>query len=186
MEYFDVYNKYGEKTGKIVERGNAHKNGIRHRAVHLWILNKNNEVLIQQRSANKSAGANLWYVSVGGHIESSESIENTLIRETKEELGLDISNLTDSINYLYTFAEYKTDKNDTYIDDEIYDVFLLKADFDISQITMQVEEVQAVKYMDYGEFKRVITSHGKSFVQHKVGYNMLISALDDFCTSEGQ
>lgn len=181
MEYLNVCNKYGEKTNEIIERSEAHKNGICHRVIHLWILNSNDELLIQQRSANKDAGANLWYVSVGGHIEASENIENTLIRETKEELGLDISHLVDSIVYLYTFTEYTVENDGNYIDNEIYDVFVLKTDFDINQITMQAEEVQAVKYIKYDDFKKIVINKDKSFWQHKVGYKMLLIALDEFC-----
>ena len=181
MEHFDVYNKYGEKTGEKIERKEAHKTGVRHRAVHLWILNQNNDVLIQQRSANKGAGANMWYVSVAGHIESGESIESTLVRETFEELGLDISHLTDSIKYLYTFDERTVHKDGTYIDDEIYDVFALKADFNISQVIMQAEEVQAVKYIRYDDFKKIVLAKDNTFWQHKVGYKMLLASLDDFC-----
>ena len=103
MEYFDVYNRFGEKTGDIIERGEAHRRGVCHRVVHLWIFNAQSQVLIQQRSANKDFGANLWYVSVAGHIDSGEGAQSTLVRETKEELGIDISAVADSIEYLYTF-----------------------------------------------------------------------------------
>ncbi|MCL2376518.1 MAG: NUDIX domain-containing protein [Defluviitaleaceae bacterium] len=179
MEYFDVYNKYGEKTGEIVERREAHKDGIFHRVVHLWILNSKNEILIQQRSPDKDAGANLWYVSVGGHIESGENIESTLIRETKEELGLDILPLISSVEYLYTFKDALIENNGTFFDNEFFDVFALKADFDIDQITMQKEEVQAVKYISFDEFKSIIASQDKSFWQHRVGYKMLLVALEE-------
>ena len=181
MEHFDVYNKYGEKTGEVVERNEAHRSGVCHRVVHLWILNQNNELLIQQRSSDKESCPNMWYVSVGGHIESLESIESTLIRETQEELGLDISHLTDAIVYLFTFKERAVLNGGKYIDDEIYDVFGLKADFDINQVIMQAEEVQAVKYIKYDDFKNIVLTQDKSFWQHKVGYKMLLSALDDFC-----
>ena len=180
MEYFDIYNKYGEKTGEIIERKNAHKNGICHRAVHLWILNQNNEVLIQQRSASKGAGAGLWYVSVAGHIEAGENIESTLIRETAEELGLDVSHLMNDVKYLYTFLECSLHRNGTYIDNEFFDVFALKADFDVNQIIMQPEEVQNVKYVKYDDFKKIIHTQDESFWQHKVGYKLLLPSLDAF------
>lgn len=183
VEYFNVYNKYGEKTGAIIERNEAHKNGICHRVIHLWLLNSRNELLIQQRSADKDAGANLWYVSVGGHIESSEGIESTLIRETKEELGLDISPFMNSVEYLYTFKETMIEKNGAFFDNEFYDVFVLKANFDIDEVTVQQEEVQAVKYISYDEFKNIVMNQNKSFWQHKTGYKMLLIALDEFCKS---
>jgi len=178
MEYFDVYNKYGEKTSEIVERTTAHKQGICHRVVHLWILNEKNQVLLQQRSACKDAGANLWYVSVGGHIEASESIAHTLIRETKEELGLDIRAMAGSIDYLYSFRETLYDHNNTYIDDEFFDVFLLKADFQLDELTLQEEEVQAVEYVDYERFKKMIQTKDESLWHHKIGYQLLLIALD--------
>ena len=183
MEYFNVYNKYGEKTGDIIERNEAHKIGVCHRVIHLWILNSCNELLIQQRSAGKDAGANLWYVSVGGHIESSESIENTLIRETKEELGLDIIPYINSVEYLYTFRETMIDNNKSFIDNEFYDVFVLRANFDIDQITIQEDEVQAVKYISYDEFKKIVVNEDKSFWQHRTGYKMLLIALDELFNS---
>jgi len=180
MEYFNIYNKFGEKTDNIIERSDAHKTGICHRVIHLWIINANNELLIQQRSSNKDMGADLWYVSVAGHIDASESIEITLVRETKEELGLDISHLADFIKYLYTFLECTHYDDSSYIDNEIYDVFLLKADFNIDEIIMQAEEVQAVKYIKYDEFKNVVLTEDKSFWQHKLGYKMLLAALDNY------
>lgn len=180
MEYFNIYNKYGEKTDKIIERNEAHRDGICHRVIHLWILNMNNELLIQQRSSNKESGANLWHVSVGGHIDAYESIESTLIRETKEELGLNISHLMDSIVYLYSFNECTIEHDGDYIDNEIYDVFVLKADFDLSQVTAQEEEVQAVKYIKYDDFRRIVISGDSSFLNYRVGYKMLLVALDDF------
>lgn len=184
MEYFNVYNKYGEKTDEVIERNEAHKNGTSHRVIHLWILNSQNELLVQQRSSNKESGANLWYVSVGGHIECNESIENTLIRETNEELGLDITPLISSVEYLYTFKDTLIENNGTFIDSEFYDVFVLKANFDINQITMQKEEVQAVKYISYDEFKNIVVNQDKSFWQHKIAYKMLLIVLDEFCSNK--
>lgn len=180
MEYFNVYNRYGEKTGETVERDEAHKHGICHRVIHLWIINSCNEILIQQRSASKDAGANLWYVSVGGHIESSESIESTLIRETKEELGLNILPFINSLEFLFTFKETLIENDGKFIDNEFYDVFILKANFDINQVTMQKEEVQAVKYISYDEFRNIVINQDASFWQHKSGYKMLLVALDEF------
>lgn len=180
MENFDVYNKYGEKTGVVIERGAAHRTGVCHRVVHLWLINSKNEILIQQRSAFKDSGANLWYVSVGGHIEAGESIESTLIRETKEELGLDLSNLTDGITYLFTFKDTKAENDGTYIDQEFYDVFALKADFDLNDIALQAEEVQAVKTVSYEAFKEIVLQKDPTFWHHEAAYKMLLIALDAF------
>lgn len=55
------------------------------------ILRNNNRVFICQRPANKSCGL-LWEFP-GGKVEPGESLEQCLIRECQEELGVTIGNL---------------------------------------------------------------------------------------------
>lgn len=183
MEYFSVYDQFGEKTGAIIERKEAHQKGICHRVFHLWIANENNQVLIQQRSANKDAGANLWYVSVGGHVQHNESIQEAIIRETGEELGLDISGMMDEVKYLFSFRETLHDHDGAYVDDEFFDVFVLKNDFTVDQLRLQEEEVQAAKYVDYDRFRQLILQKDTSFWQHEIAYPMLALALDHHFTN---
>ena len=82
VEYFNLYNEYGEKTACKISRTEAHVQGLCHRVFHLWMINSENQILVQQRSANKDFGANLWYVSVAGHICFDENIEQSILRET--------------------------------------------------------------------------------------------------------
>ena len=180
MEYFNVYTQFGEKTDEIVERNTAHKNGTCHRVFHLWIVNSDNQILVQQRSAEKDTGANLWYVSVGGHIAGGETIEQAITRETKEEIGIDISNVLNKTQYLYSFKECTYDKNSNITDDEFYDVFVLKLDIPINKVVMQESEVQAVKYMNYNDFKSEILNAESSFVSHETAYEMLVLTLDNY------
>lgn len=180
MEFFDIYNKYGEKTNEVAERGEAHRKGLCHRVFHLWLINAQKQILLQQRSATKDTGANLWYVSVGGHIDHGESIEEAIIRECREELGIDISGLKAKIDYLYTFQEREVKNDGTFIDDEFYDVFALRMDVSIDQIVMQQEEVQAVKYVEYADFREAILKNDTAYVPHKVGYPMLVVALNNY------
>lgn len=63
-------------------------------AVHI-ILKKDNQILIQKRK-----GSNLWpgyYALPAGHIAEGENQYDTLVREAKEELGIEI-NPDDIIN----------------------------------------------------------------------------------------
>ena len=91
MEIFDVLNEYGEFTGKIATREECHKKGYWHRAVYAFIIDDKWNVLLQKRSGNKKLWPNMWDVTVGGHVDSGEFGRQALIRETKEELGIEIS-----------------------------------------------------------------------------------------------
>ena len=53
MELIDVLNENGIKTGKIASRDEVHQKGLWHRAIVVAIINDKNEILLQQRSANK-------------------------------------------------------------------------------------------------------------------------------------
>ncbi len=77
-------NVIGEATRKEI-----HKNpDLIHRVVHIWIVNDKNEILLQQRSLTKDKAPGLWDMSCGGHVKSEDSIEITLEKELKEELGV--------------------------------------------------------------------------------------------------
>lgn len=119
-------------------------------------------------------------MSVGGHIESGEGIEATILRETMEELGVDIAPVKDEIAYLYSFREYKQEHGGAFVDDEFYDVFVLRADIDLAQVVMQPSEVQAVKYMDYADFRAAVLSGDGVFWPHRTCYALLAVALDDY------
>ena len=57
-EWFDIVDENGNPTGETVEREYAHRNGIRHRTAHLWLVRSHNgkiQILLQKRSANKDS-----------------------------------------------------------------------------------------------------------------------------------
>ena len=71
MEYLDIVDENGVPTGKIAERTAAHKQGLRHRTSHVWILREQAgkvEVLLQKRSQNKDSFPGCYDISSAGHI----------------------------------------------------------------------------------------------------------------------
>ena len=64
------------------------------------IITHNGKVLIIQRSADDEIGANIWEC-VGGKIDFGEDLEDALIREVKEEVGLSVT--VDKLLYAVTF-----------------------------------------------------------------------------------
>ena len=89
-EYIDIVTQTGRSTGKVALKSEAHKNGWWHNTIHVWLYTKNGEILLQQRSHKKTIFPLLWDVSAAGHIDAGESFVDAAIRETKEELGLEL------------------------------------------------------------------------------------------------
>lgn len=89
-ELWDIINLNGEKTGRVIERGQPMYNDEYHLSVHVWIHNRRGEWLISKRSPEKKASPNMCEVCGGAAIAGEDSLTAAL-RETKEELGLDLN-----------------------------------------------------------------------------------------------
>ena len=70
------------------DRQAIHNQGLRHRAVHLFIVNRDHELFLQKRSWRKDQHAHLWDSSAAGHVDAGESYEDCASRELSEELGI--------------------------------------------------------------------------------------------------
>lgn len=88
MEFWDLYDKDGNKIDKVVKRGDKLQDDEFHIVVNAWIKNENGEFLITQRSEKKSFP--LMWECTGGSALQGESPLKAAIREVKEELGIDV------------------------------------------------------------------------------------------------
>lgn len=156
MELLNVYDNNGNLTDKIVPRGDKSVvlNDNEHiGVVVVFIENSNGEFLMQKTSVEKGSE----YSSTGGHIDVGETHLTSIIREIKEELGIDVNK--EELEYL-GFMLY---------DKPIRFMYYLKKDIDINDIVVQEEEVESVKYMSVLEIKKLIDneeitkSHGIIF-----------------------
>lgn len=89
MELLDIVDKDNNLTGEIVDREIVHEKGLFHREVAVIIINENNEVLLEKKAPSKKQAPNKWALCAG-HIEAGDKPENAIIREIKEEIGLEL------------------------------------------------------------------------------------------------
>ena len=134
MEAWDLYTKDRVKTGQTMLRGDRVPEGLFHLQVHVCIFNSRGEMLIQQRQVTKRWYAGLWDYSVGGSAVAGDTSLAAAERETLEELGLRVS--------LAGRRPAVTRWYGAMIDD----YYILPLDADLSGLTLQKEEVQAVRW----------------------------------------
>ena len=144
-EYFDVLNEYGEFTNKVASRDECHEKGLYHKAVVVFIISLDgNKVLLQQRSANKKLWPNLWDITAGGHVLAGEFGYQAVIRETKEEIWIDIKKEDLEFIGCTTSETIKWD----IINRHFNEYFIVHKDVNIDNIKLQTEEVQDIKWYD--------------------------------------
>ena len=156
-ELIDVLYENGIPTGQVLTRKEIHGGGYWHRSIIVLIINEKNEVLLQQRSKNKDKNANMWDVSVAGHISSGQDALSAAAREINEEVSIDLGYHVDIKDFRYMYSFRKEQKfADDFIERQFYDLFVLrKNDLDIENITMQEEEVQSVKFCSISELRQL-------------------------------
>lgn len=145
MEKVDLYNSRRELTGQTSERNNVPEGSYR-LSVHVWIRNEDNNILIQQRSSDRKIFPNMW-TNTGGAVSSLQTSLETVIRELKEELDVNVN-----IEKLELICSYKR-KTD------FVDVWLLTDNLAIEDMKFQKEEVQNVKWVSPEKFDEMIKNN---------------------------
>jgi isopentenyldiphosphate isomerase len=95
-EIFDVVNERDEVVGQNT-RGEVHRLGLKHRAVHVLVFNSRGEAFLQKRSMTKDREPGKWDSSSSGHVDSGEDYDACVVRELREEIGLTIAKAPDRL-----------------------------------------------------------------------------------------
>lgn len=158
IEFMDVFDENGNKTGEIKTKEQIIKDRNFYRIVNICIINPiTKQILIQKRSSNKITNANKWDLTAGGHVEAGETSLEAIIRETKEEIGIDISD-----DNIIKVLEIKHDREKR----NFIDVFVLEKDINIKDIILQKDEVSDIKYFSLEELIEAHYSDDNDFVIH--------------------
>jgi len=134
MELVDLYDENRVPLGRTGERSAPRVPGEYRMVVHVCVFDSRGRLLIQQRTPEKRVWPGLWDVSVGGGVDAGETSRQGAEREFREELGfpLDLGGLRPSVTVNFGGG--------------FDDFYILTRDLDLAALTLQREEVQAVRW----------------------------------------
>lgn len=143
MELFDLYDVNRKPLGITMERGGVQPQGTYRLVVHICIFSTDGLMLCQKRASSKKVYPNMWDLSCGGCVDTGETSVQGAIRETKEELGIDLP--FDVAPALTVHFNYGFD-----------DIYCATMDVDERSLALQAEEVAEVKWLSKEQIHAMI------------------------------
>ena len=182
MEYLDIVDEIGQPTGETVPRDSAHRDGIRHRTAHVWVVRKTDdgyEILLQKRSMEKESFPGLYDTSSAGHIPAGEEPLSSALRELSEELGIEAK--SEQLVFAGTFRiRYeKTFHGRPFKDNEVTSVFVYTQPVDINTLVLQKSEVDEVRWFCLDEVWKEIQHSRERFCVPTAGLAVLREHLKE-------
>ena len=117
-------------------RSFVHQNNLWHRTSHIWIINKNKEILCHQRSMKVETSPGNWDPYCGGHLGPGVSYIEGALKELKEELGIAAEE-----KELSFFKVYKNQTNW-----EFQGIFYMTWEGDSTTLHTQENEVEQLQW----------------------------------------
>ena len=147
MEYWDIYDANKNRTGRLMKRHDwCLKDGEYHLSVLGVVARPDGRYLITKRVMTKAWAPGWWEVS-GGAAQAGEESYDAVLREVREETGLDVSNAEGG--YVFTYHRENPGEGDNYF----VDVYRFVLDFKEEDLKLQTEETDGYRLATAEEIK---------------------------------
>lgn len=144
MELWDILDESRSKTGRVVQRGKSMNSGEYHLVVFAIIINSEGEFIISKRTPNKTY-PNTWEFTGGSALAGEDSL-SAILREVKEELGIELINSNGKLLKTIKYEEGSY----------FADVWLFEQDIEIKDVVCQPEEVSEARIATKKEVIKLI------------------------------
>lgn len=146
-------NEADEQTG-IMEKMEAHRLGLLHRAFSIFILNDRNEILLHQRALKKYHSPGLWTNACCSHPQPGQSIAEAAAVRLQQEMGFAVP-LIKAFEFMY-----KADVGNGLIENEYDHVYIGYYD---GEINPDPEEVAAYRFATPDHIRHELSAYPDRF-----------------------
>jgi isopentenyl-diphosphate Delta-isomerase len=153
MEEVILVDEHDNSIGTM-EKIEAHKKGLLHRAFSILLFNTRGEVLIQKRAEVKYHSGGLWTNTCCSHPIPGENIDVATRRRLKFEMGIDVQT-----EFAYKFI-YKTALDKELTEHELDHVYI--GTFD-GVPKPNPAEVDDWKFVDFQDLKKDVNNHPDAY-----------------------
>ncbi len=156
MEEMVVLINENDEVKGLMEKMQAHRTGLLHRAFSVFLFNNQGEMLLQKRASNKYHSPDQWTNAVCSHPRDGETYKDAAIRRLKEELGIDVE-----LNHKFFFI-YKANVGDGLWEHELDHVFVGNYE---GEFSLNPDEVSEVRYIAQDQLDKEMAAHPENFTE---------------------
>ena len=168
MSLIEVVDSYGNPTGQLATREECLQKGLLKRSASVVFICKNRWILLQKRAQQKSLCPWMWdLLTAAGHTDIGELPKDTAMRETKEELWVEL--FPEDIFFQAMIAD-NMNFPDGRIQNELgYVYFTDWTNKDDKYFTLQYNEVECLEWFSFDLLEKKISQleWPTDFVPHK-------------------
>ncbi|MGE4513432.1 MAG: isopentenyl-diphosphate Delta-isomerase [Chryseobacterium sp.] len=156
MEEFVVLVNPEDEVLGLMEKQQAHVNGLLHRAFSVFLFNSKGEMLLQKRASGKYHSPLKWTNAVCSHPRIGETYLEGAKRRLKEELGIE-TDLSEKFSFIY-----KADVGNSLWEHELDYVFTgtFEEEFHLNK-----DEVEEVRYITIEDLDREMSENPENFTE---------------------
>ncbi len=154
-DYVILVDEDDNSTGTM-EKLEAHRKGLLHRAFSILVFNSRQELLIHKRADEKYHSGGLWTNTCCSHPRPDEPILDAAHRRLSEEMGFDCP-----MEYGFKFI-YNTPLNNALTEHELDHVVFGKYD---GEPVLNPEEVSDYRFVAIPELKKEMEAHPERFTE---------------------
>lgn len=173
-EILEIIDEKNNPTGEAKPRALAHSIGLWHRTVHIYFFRRSGgtiEILVHLRSKTKDLNPDKWDTRFGGHIKQGENVEQTVIGEMKEEIGLNIEPAN--------LIEGDWVKRNNHPNNEFVKVFYFEFAGDQKNLNFNDKEVQKVKWLPTDGILKLMEKEPKNWSGEAIRFQEVIKSLEN-------
>jgi isopentenyl-diphosphate delta-isomerase len=153
QEQVILVNEQDEALGAM-EKMEAHRKGLMHRAFSVFIFNSKGEMLLQQRAFSKYHSGGLWTNACCSHPHPGEEVNEAATRRLMEEMGFETP-----LKKIFEFV-YKAEFGNGLTEHEFDHVFAGQYD---GVIGFNKEEVNDFCFKDLDDIKKSMKTHPQKY-----------------------
>jgi isopentenyl-diphosphate delta-isomerase len=153
MEKIILVDESDNEIGTM-EKMEAHRKGVLHRAFSVLLFNSKGELLLQKRAKNKYHSGGLWTNTCCSHPLPQESIQEAARRRLKQEMGIDLQP-----TFAFKFI-YKTNLDQSLVEHEYDHVYI--GVFDGVPV-INMDEVEEWKFIDLTSLREDMKEFPESY-----------------------